>query len=101
MLSLDAAETGLRTAAAWRSLPGTRLRCRALIVHVALALANLHPHHTLRLSSGESLRIGFGLMIPLLPLDHALSTRVGFEWYGEAARHHRIVANLIWHRQPS
>ena len=96
LVSLEAAEAALRGAAfVWQSLPGTVLLYGAAATHVVLALASLHQRHTLRLPPPELLRIGFGLTIPLLLLGHVVSTRVAYEWFGEAAQYRRIVTSLI------
>lgn len=96
LISLDAAEAALRVAAAvWQSGPGTVLLYGAFGTHVMLALAALHQRHTLRLPPLELMRIVFGLTIPLLLFGHVVSTRVAFEWYGEAAQYQRIVASLV------
>lgn len=96
LVSLDAAEAGLKLAAfVWQSLPGTVLLYGAAATHVMLALASLHQRHTLRLPPAELLRIGFGLTIPLLLLGHVVGTRVAYEWFGEAPHYRRIVTNLI------
>ncbi len=96
LVSLDAAEAALKLAAfVWQSLPGTLLLYGAAATHVVLALASLHQRHTLKLPPAELLRIGFGLTIPLLLLGHVVSTRVAYEWFGEAPHYRRIVTNLI------
>jgi len=96
LISLDAAEGGLRVAAAaWQSLPGTVLLYGAFGVHLALALTGLHQRHTLRLPPLELIRIVFGLTIPLLLFGHVVSTRVAHDWFGAAAQYRRVVASLV------
>jgi adenylate cyclase len=96
LVSLAAAEAALTLAAAvWQSLPGTALLYGAFTVHVTLAFVGLHQRHTLRLPPLELARIFFGLTIPLLLFGHVVSTRVAYEWYGEAAQYKRVVANLV------
>ena len=96
LISLDAAEAGLRLAAAvWQSLPGTVLLYGAFAVHLALALTGLHQRHTLRLPPLELVRIVFGLTIPLLLFGHVVATRVAHDWFGAAAQYRRVVASLL------
>jgi adenylate cyclase len=96
LISLDAAEGGLRIAAAmWQSLPGSVLLYGAFGVHLALALTGLHQRHTLRLPPLELMRIVFGLTIPLLLFGHVVSTRVAHDWFGAAAQYRRVVASLV------
>lgn len=95
LVSLGAAETALRVAAAvWQSWPGTVLLYGAFGTHLALALVGLHQRHTLLLPPLEMMRIVFGLTIPLLLFGHVVSTRIAYSWYGEAAQYQRIVASL-------
>jgi adenylate cyclase len=96
LISLDAAEAGLRIAVSvWQSLPGTALLYGAFTLHVLLALYGLHQRRTLRLPPAELARIAFGLTIPLLLVGHVLSTRIAYEWYGDAVKYSRVVANLM------
>src|ERR1700712_2086937 len=67
LISLGAAETGLKIAAGvWQSWPGTVALYGAFFVHLTLALTGLHQRHTLLLPPSEILRIIFGLTIPRL-----------------------------------
>ena len=96
LFPLDAAAAALKLAAfVWQSLPGTVLLYGAAATHVVLALASLHRRHTLHLPPAEMLCTGFGLTIPLLLLGYMVSTRVAYEWFGEAPYYRRIVTNLI------
>ena len=96
LISLGAAETGLKIAAAtWQSWPGTALLYGAFGVHLALALVGLHQRHTLRLPPLELMRIAFGLSIPLLLFGHVIGTRVAYSLYGEPVQYQRVVAGLL------
>jgi len=95
LISLPAAEGGLRIAAAvWQSWPGTVILYGAFATHLVLALTGLHQRHTLLLPPLEVMRIVFGLTIPLLLFGHVVSTRIAYSWYGEAAQYQRVVASL-------
>src|SRR3954453_20716590 len=83
LISVAAAERGLRFAVAvWHSLPGTVLLYGAAVIHIALALAALYEHRTLRMPPLELLRIALGFGIPTLLIGHAVTTRLAFEVYG-------------------
>ena len=92
LVSLDAAEIGLRVAVAvWHSLPGTVLLYSAAGTHLALAVLAVYERRTLRMPVLEALRILFGFGMPLLLIGHFATARVGFELYGLQADYHRIV----------
>jgi adenylate cyclase len=92
LVSLDAAEIGLRVAVAvWHSVPGTVLLYSAAVTHLALAMRAVHERRTLRMPPVEALRIIMGFTMPLLLIGHFATARVGFELYGLQADYHRIV----------
>src|SRR5215470_12136092 len=92
LVSLDAAEIGLRVAVAvWHSLPGTVLLYSAAVIHLALAMIAVYERRTLRMPAIEVLRIAMGFSMPLLLIGHLTSTRFAFELYGLRPDYHRIV----------
>jgi adenylate cyclase len=94
--SLAAAEQALRLAiVVWHSRLGTLVLYGAFATHLALALTGLYQRHTLRLPPQELLRIAFGLSFPLLLVGHAITTRVGYEWYGLLPEYQRVITSLI------
>jgi adenylate cyclase len=69
LVSLDAAETGLRLSTAmWHSLPGTILLYSAVALHFFLALRSIYERRTFRLPPLELLRIALGFWMPVLLL---------------------------------
>ena len=96
LVSLDAAETGLRIALrVWHSIPGTLLLYTAAAVHIALAFLALYERRTLRMPPIEWIRIVLGFMMPLLLIGHVIATRAAFELYAHAATYSRVVWE-IW-----
>src|SRR5438309_11894729 len=66
LISLDAAERGLRVAVAvWHSPPGTLLLYGAAGTHIALAFISLYQRRTLRMPRLEALRVALGLWMPI------------------------------------
>jgi adenylate cyclase len=62
--------------AAWRSAPGTVLLLGALLVHVGLTLKRTISRRSWRMPKLEWLQIAMGLVIPVMLLQHVVSTRV-------------------------
>jgi adenylate cyclase len=94
--SLAAAEQALRLAiVVWHSWLGTLVLYGAFATHLTLALTGLYQRHTLRLPPQELLRIAFGLSFPLLLVGHAVSARIGYEWYGLLPQYQRVIESLI------
>jgi adenylate cyclase len=85
----------------WRSLPGTILLYAALLGHLLLALDALWRRRSLRMPVSETLKIGFGLALPLLISDHVVATRLeytltGFvRGYPEVLRAINVSAGMI------
>ena len=77
LISLDAAETGLRIAVAiWHSRLGTGLLYGAAGTHILLAFWSLYERRTFRLPPAELLRIALGLWLPILLIGHVAATRI-------------------------
>jgi adenylate cyclase len=95
LISLDAAETGLRLSTAmWHSLPGTLLLYSATALHFVHALHSIYERRTFRLPPLELLRIALGFWMPVLLLGHAITTRLEFELIGSPTTYTRIVSDL-------
>jgi adenylate cyclase len=95
LISLDAAEAGLRLSTAmWHSLPGTLLLYSTAALHFVLALRSIYERRTFRLPPLELLRIGLGFWMPVLLLGHAITTRLEFELIGSPTTYARIVSDL-------
>ena len=68
--------------AIWRSLPGTVVLYGALVTHIVLALLAVYRRRHLRMPRWELIRLGLGLLIPLLLLRHVVGTRLLHELTG-------------------
>ncbi|MEO8485041.1 MAG: adenylate/guanylate cyclase domain-containing protein [Betaproteobacteria bacterium] len=60
----------------WRTVFGTTLLASALLVHYSNALWSIYVRRHLRLSTWEWCQLGLGLLIPVLLMNHVISTRV-------------------------
>jgi adenylate cyclase len=95
LISLDAAEAGLRLSTAmWHSPPGTLLLYCTAALHFVLALRSIYQRRTFRIPPLELLRIGLGFWMPVLLLGHAITTRLEFELIGSPTTYARIVSDL-------
>jgi adenylate cyclase len=95
LISLDAAEAGLRGAVIiWHSVPGTILLYGAAATHIALAIWTIYERRTFRLPAAELLRIALGLWLPVMLIGHAITARLEFELVGSPSTYARIVSNL-------
>ena len=76
ILSLEAMEVGRDVfLALWRNAIGTVVLYGAILTHVVLVLWSLYRRRTLRMPPREALQITFGLIIPVLLLEHVVGTR--------------------------
>lgn len=77
IISLDAAETGrLVFLAVWRNPVGSLVFYGALLTHVVLVLLAIYQARHLRLPRWELVRLGLGLVMPLMLIPHIFGTRV-------------------------
>jgi adenylate cyclase len=77
LLSLDRAETANeRLLGPWRTAIGTWLLMAAFLVHYANALWSIYVRRSLRMSRWEWWQLAVGLCIPVLLLNHVISTRI-------------------------
>ena len=76
IVSLEAMEIGRDVfLAVWRNAVGTTLLYGAILVHVALVLWSLYRRRTLRMPLREVLQVLFGLLLPIILLQHIIGTR--------------------------
>lgn len=100
LISLSAAEHGqLWFKAVWRNPVGTVLLYGALVVHITLVLRMLYRRRTLVMPASEAFQVVTGLLVPLLLIDHIVSTRVVHEVYGYHDTYKAIVHSL-WVTSP-
>lgn len=75
--SLETMEIGREVfLAVWRNPIGSILLYGAILVHVVLVLWSLFRRRTLRMPLREALQILFGLLLPVVLLEHVIGTRV-------------------------
>ena len=75
--SLETMEIGREVfLAVWRNPIGSTLLYGAILVHVVLVLWSLFRRRTLRMPLREALQILFGLLLPVVLLEHIIGTRV-------------------------
>lgn len=101
LISLGAAErTQPWFMAVWRNPVGSVLLYGALIVHILLVLRLLYRRRTLIMPAGEAFQIVTGLLVPLLLIDHIVSTRIVHDVYGYHDTYRAIVRSL-WLTSPA
>lgn len=75
--SLETMEIGREIfLAVWRNVLGTTILYGAVLVHVVLVLWSLYQRRTLRMPVREALQIIFGLLLPIVLLEHIVGTRI-------------------------
>ena len=79
----------------WHSWPGTVALYGALIVHPVFALLRVVQRRTFKMPLREMLQIALGLAIPLLLVDHIISTRV-MGYYFSVDETYRAVLRRLW-----
>lgn len=96
LVSLDTAERVSRLFALfWRNPAGTLVLYGALLVHVVLVLRSLYRRRTLRMPAREAVQTAFGLLIPLLIIEHAVPARLSQPLYGIVVDY-RMVVRSLW-----
>jgi len=79
----------------WHSRVGTTLLYGALIIHPVFALLRVVQRRTFKMPLREMLQIALGLVIPLLLVDHIVSTRVMGHYFG-VDETYRAVLRRLW-----
>ncbi|MGC2198722.1 MAG: adenylate/guanylate cyclase domain-containing protein [Stellaceae bacterium] len=83
----------------WRGPIGTVALYGAFAIHFSLAFWALYIRRSLRMGWIEGLRLGLGLLIPLLVLQHALGIRFAYTYF-DFHRIYRHVLLLYWVGSP-
>jgi adenylate cyclase len=100
ILSLEAMEVGRDVfLALWRNAIGTVVLYGAILTHVVLVLWSLYRRRTLRMPPREALQITFGLIIPVLLLEHVVGTR-GMHQIADVNDTYGYVLSTLWINQP-
>lgn len=79
----------------WHSRVGTVALYGALIVHPVFALLRVVQRRTFKMPLREMLQIALGLAIPLLLIDHIISTRIMGIYFG-VDESYRSVLRRLW-----
>ena len=79
----------------WHTRVGVILLYGALVVHPLFALLRVVQRRTFRMPLREMLQIALGLAIPLLLVDHIISTRV-MGYYFSVDETYRAVLRRLW-----
>ena len=96
LVSLDAAEAGLKVAkAVWQSWPGTVWLYGAAAVHVSLALFTLFERRHWRLPPIEWLRLYAGFSLPALLINHGVNTRLGANLFQYDLAYRNVIATIV------
>jgi adenylate cyclase len=95
LISLDAAEAGLRMAVmVWHSWPGTVLLYGAFLIHFLNALWAVYEMRTFRMPPAELLRIVLGFWLPIALIGHVAATRIAFDLFSQSSTYSLVVGNL-------
>ena len=83
----------------WQGLLGQSLLYGALIVHAGLSLWTLYRRRHLRMPPGEAVQLSLGLLIPVLILEHVVSTRIAESFLGLEGSYERLMIRY-WIEEP-
>ncbi|MGO4406918.1 adenylate/guanylate cyclase domain-containing protein [Bosea sp. RAF48] len=78
----------------WHSRIGTIVLYGALVIHPVFALLRVVQRRTFKMPLREMLQIALGLAIPLLLVDHIVSTRVLGYYFGVDETYHAVLRRL-------
>ncbi|KRE20740.1 hypothetical protein ASE66_07845 [Bosea sp. Root483D1] len=78
----------------WHSWIGTVALYGSLIVHPVFALLRVAQRRTFRMPGREVIQILLGVAIPLLLIDHIVSTRVQGVLFGQDESYHAVLRRL-------
>jgi adenylate cyclase len=98
--SLEAMEVGRDVfLAVWRNAVGTTILYGAILVHVVLVLWSLYRRRTLRMPLREALQVLFGLLLPVILLEHIIGTR-GMVTIADVNDTYGYVLSTLWVSSP-
>lgn len=83
----------------WRSTLGTTLLLTAFLVHYSNALWSIYERRSLRLTRWQWAQLGFGVAIPLLLVQHVVTTRIAEQFLGTDSSYSSIFV-LQWLLSP-
>ena len=95
-VSLAAMERGLGWAAlVWLNPYGKAVLYGAFAIHLGLGLWALYSRRPFRYRRSEAVQLGFGLLIPLLLLQHIVATRLAFELHGTSKGYAQLLFTYV------
>lgn len=100
LISIEAAEHGKRWfSVVWMNPFSLSLFYGAVLTHVLLVLHALYKRRTLNMPMREALQLVFGLLIPLLIIEHAASLRFSSMLYDIPVTYENVIRRL-WINAP-
>ena len=83
----------------WTNTLGTLVLATAATTHISLALWTTYIRRSLRMPTWQWVQLGLGLTIPVLLVEHALSTGGGILRAGIVPNYEYVLA-VFWHFSP-
>ena len=83
----------------WRTLVGQTMLYGALLLHAGLSLYALYRRRSLRMPPTEAVQLAFGVLIPVLIIEHVVSTRVAESFLGIDGSYQRLLIRY-WIEEP-
>src|SRR5690606_3668008 len=100
LISIEAAEQGKRWfSVIWMDPVSLSVFYGAVLTHVLLVLHALYKRRTLNMPTREALQLIFGLLIPLLIIEHAASLRFSSMLYNIPITYENVIRRL-WINAP-
>ncbi|MBB4008655.1 adenylate/guanylate cyclase domain-containing protein [Allorhizobium taibaishanense] len=83
----------------WRTLPGTVVLYGSLLAHMGLSLRSVYIRRSFTMPKSEAMQIILGLVVPLLIIDHIVSTRVASSLF-HLRDNYESVVSAMWITSP-
>ena len=100
VISIEAANTArIFFVSPWTNTVGTVVLATAATTHISLALWTTYIRRSLRMPTWQWVQLGLGLTIPILLIEHALSTGGGILRVGLVPNYEYVLA-VFWHFAP-
>jgi len=100
VISIEAANTArIFFVSPWTNTIGTLVLATAATTHMSLALWTTYLRRSLRMPTWQWVQLGLGLTIPILLIEHALSTGGGILRAGLVPNYEYVLA-VFWHFAP-
>ncbi len=83
----------------WRGVVGQTVLYGALFLHAGLSLQALYRRRNLRMPPAEAAQLAFGVLVPVLIMEHVVSTRIAEDFLGIDSTYERLVIRY-WVEEP-